>query len=109
MSSSSCPNCSSVNCQCQEVVISESNPNKSGHHYVDTVADLRNIPFSALNRVAFVFGREAAFDSNGGVWGWDQNSTGVDDGTASSEYVAPFNIGGGQGRWRRLNPLISAS
>ena len=98
--SASCPSCQSVNCQCGEQVVNESQPNRTGHFFPDTVADLRNVPWSVLNRVAFSAGASTAFDGSGKIWLWDQDTTGTDDNTATTSYVLPFDAAGKAGRWR---------
>lgn len=98
--SSSCPSCASVNCQCQEQTVTENVKNRAGHFFPDTVNDLRAVPWSAANRVAYAAGREAAFDGNGKIWLWDQDSNGTDDNTPTTSFVASFDAGGKSGRWR---------
>lgn len=92
--------CSQCQGQCSEEQVTSLTPQPTGFHYVDTVEDLRNVGWSAHNKVAFTAGAVSAFDGAGRRWGWSENSTGTDDATATPDFVKPHNIlPAVKGRW----------
>lgn len=71
----------------------------------DTLALMRDVPSSALNRFCFLVGNDSAYDGGGGVYAWEVDPTAVAVDTPMTDIIPNDRASvssGNKGYWKKF-------